>query len=79
MRTLQWHAQHMRKRKCEQNHHGSAGAMEPAGTVTTFRRSEELYNLRYSGFLGDGDSKACSSVKNADPPVYNNVDISEKH
>ena len=56
----QWHAQHIRKHKCEQNHHGSAGAMEPAWTVTTFRRSEELYNLRYSGFLGDGDRQGIS-------------------
>ena len=71
----QWHAQHIRKHKCEQNHHGSVEAMEPAGTVTTFCGSEELYNLQYSGFLGDGDSKAYSSMKNADPPVYNNADI----
>ena len=71
----QWHAQHIRKHKCEQNHHGSVAAMEPAGTVTTFCCSEELYNLQYSGFLGEGDSKAYSSMKNADPPVNNNADV----
>lgn len=60
---------------CDQNHHGSAGAMEPAGTERIFRRSEELYQLQYSAFLGDGDSKAYSAVKNADPPVYDGVNI----
>ena len=54
---------------------GSTGAMEPVGTQVIFRRSEEPYKLRYLGFLGDGDSKAFSSMKNVDPVVYEGVDI----
>ena len=40
-----------------------------------FRRSEEKYNLKYSGYLGDGDSKSFSTVVNADPPVSTDVNI----
>lgn len=44
----------------------SAGAMESHGTREIFKRSEDLRGLKYSQFLGDGDSKsfseACNSV-----------------
>ena len=58
--------------KCEKNHNGSAGAMEPVGTQVIFRRSQALqvYDIRYTGFLGDGDSKAYASVRDANPPIY---------
>ena len=59
--------------KCDKNHDGSAAAMEPSGAETIFRRSEEKYGLRYVHFLGDGDSKTFSSLKNADPPVYQDI------
>lgn len=52
---------------CSSNHSGSAGAMEPAAMKTIFSRSEECRGLRYTGYLGDGDSKAYSSVVAADP------------
>ena len=69
----EWYKGH--EPNCGRNHNGSAGAMEPVGTQVIFRCSEELYKLRYLGFLGDGDSKAFSSVKNADPVLYEGVDI----
>ena len=40
-----------------------------------FRRSEQQYNLEYSGYLGDEDSKSYSAVARADPPVYADVNI----
>jgi hypothetical protein len=49
--------------------------MEPAGALEIFKRSEQLHGLRYVSFLGDGDSKSYTSVSNAEPPVYNDVDI----
>ena len=33
------------------------------------------HNLKYSGYLGDGDSKSFSAVANVDPPVYTDVEI----
>lgn len=65
-----WRENHELKGECDKNHTGSAGAMEPAGTETIFRRSETLYGLKYTTFLGDGDSKSYSTLKKADPPVY---------
>ena len=38
-----------------------------------FKRSEEKHNIKYSGYLGDGDSKSFSTVSKADPPVYDDV------
>ena len=51
--------------------------MEPAGTETIFRRSVTKHGLRYTQNLGDGDSKSYSRVKNAQPPVYDNTDITK--
>ena len=58
------------KAKCEKNHDGSASAMAPNGTERIFRRSEIQYNLRYTGFLGDGDSKSYARVENVEPAIY---------
>ena len=73
----QWHKTHTQKKLCEKNHTGSAGSMEPAGTETIFRRSVTKHGLRYMQYLGDGDSKSYSRVKNAQPPVYDNTDITK--
>ena len=59
----------------DQNHTGSAAAMEPAGAETAFCRSQQLHGLQYVNFLGDGDSKTFSSLKNAFPAVYPAVEI----
>ena len=40
-----------------------------------FRRSEDKHDLRYTGYLRDGDSKSFSTVANAEPPVYTGVEI----
>ena len=60
---------------CEKNHTGSAGAMESAGVKIIFCHSEEKHCLKYSGYLGDGDSKSYKSLVSCDPPIYPDVDI----
>ena len=43
--------------------------MEPNGTERIFRRSERRYDLRYTGFLGDGDSKSYARVQNVESAI----------
>ncbi|GFV44160.1 hypothetical protein TNCV_1825271 [Trichonephila clavipes] len=44
-----------------------SGKMEVAGALYIFQRPQSLYNVRYTKYLGDGDSKAFTSI------VDNNV------
>ena len=53
--------------KCPVDHDGSAPAMEACGVVTCFKRLIERYGLRYTEYLGDGDSKGYKAVCEADP------------
>ena len=48
----------------------NAVQMEPDGMMHAFRRSEQQCHLKYTGYLGDGESKSYSAVAHADPPVY---------
>ena len=48
---------------CRFNYQGSAGGMECEGAKQVFKRSVNEYNLRYTQFLGDGDSKSFLSVQ----------------
>ncbi|GFW76799.1 uncharacterized protein TNCV_58971 [Trichonephila clavipes] len=43
---------------CKRNFEGYSGKMEVAGALSIFQRSQSLYNVRYTKYLGDGDSKA---------------------
>lgn len=72
----EWKIQH--SASCEKNHEGSAGSMEPVGAQQIFRHSEEKYGLRCTSYLGDGDSKSYSSLKNADPPIYPGLQIHKR-
>ena len=56
---------------CKLNHVGSAGSMEVNGAKRIFSRSIEKHGLRYTQYLGDGDSKSFSSVKN----IYSNAEV----
>ena len=49
---------------CQLNYHGSSPNMEKVGAIKFFNRSLEKYNLYYTSFYGDGDSKAFASVQN---------------
>ena len=54
-----WRADH----KCNQNYDGSSPNMEKVGAETIFGRSVNKYNLFYTSFYGDGDSKAFAAVE----------------
>ena len=60
---------------CHSNFEGSSGAMDAAGCVAIFERSVEQYGLRYTAFLGDGDSKAFNLVTEKD--VYEDVKVTK--
>jgi hypothetical protein len=66
---LQWQAD----RKFSSNHVGSAGAMESVGALRIFTRSEATRDLRYTKYLGDGDSSSFKTVSENKP--YEDVDI----
>ncbi|EZA51520.1 hypothetical protein X777_09817 [Ooceraea biroi] len=56
--------------QCQANHEGSAEKMEMDAVVEMFLRSETLHNVKYSHYIGDGDSKtfkggfSCNESKN---------------
>ena len=58
-----WKANH----QCDLNHVHSSGAMESAGALSIFNSSLEKYNLRYSHYIGDGDTEAFKKVCDAKP------------
>ncbi|GFX92996.1 uncharacterized protein TNCV_139401 [Trichonephila clavipes] len=43
---------------CKRNFEGYSGKMGVAGALSIFQRSQSLYNVRYTKYLGDGDCKA---------------------
>lgn len=47
---------------CSANFAGTSGAMEVAGAVKIFERSIPTYSVRYTDYLGDGDTKAYLEV-----------------
>ena len=58
-----WEANHV----CPINFAGSAPAMEQEGVGRIFLRSAESRHLQYTGYIGDGDSKAFSQVNSLRP------------
>ena len=52
---------------CSINHEGSAGSMEAAGVVDCFMESISKRKLRYTHYIGDGDSKSHADVVKNDP------------
>lgn len=63
----EWMEDHLQKNECSANHKGPAGNMEVSSIVAMFQRSFEKNGLRYSNYIGDGDSKTYSGVINAKP------------
>ncbi|GFX23290.1 uncharacterized protein TNCV_1558891 [Trichonephila clavipes] len=49
-------------KECLKNHNGSAGMMETVGMVRIFQRSLSHRSVRYTSYIGDGDSKTFSSI-----------------
>ena len=50
---------------CLINHEGSSGSMEEEGAIEMFLRSVEKYKLRYTKYVGDGDTSSFGAVKKA--------------
>ncbi|GFT76469.1 uncharacterized protein TNCV_3022461 [Trichonephila clavipes] len=46
---------------------GSAGKMEVDGMLRIFNRSEKLHNLKYSNYIGDGDTKTFNALSENKP------------
>lgn len=58
-----WKEEHV----CSINHIGSAGSMEVVGMKRMFSRSVRLYGLRYTFFIGDGDTKSFNEICKSNP------------
>ena len=52
---------------CCRNYSGSSGGMEAAGMKLIFHRSLTKYGVRYTKYLGDGDSSAFKTVLESQP------------
>ncbi|GFW01209.1 uncharacterized protein TNCV_1764441 [Trichonephila clavipes] len=50
-----------------ENYSGSAGKMEVDGMLRIFNRSEKLHNLKYSNYIGDGDTKTFNALSENKP------------
>ena len=72
---LQWQLRH--SPQCKINHQGSSGSMEVEGLREIFQRSESKYGVRYTTFVGDGDSASHSTIS-AEKPYGPDVIIEKK-
>ena len=66
-----WKIHH--KEHCKLTHDGTARSMELEGAKRIFGRSIDKHNARYTGFYGDGDSKAYTEVKD----IYGKVSVTK--
>ena len=53
------------------NFSGSAGLMDPIGVQKIYARSMVSRKLRYTSYIGDGDTKSYSSVVKEQPYRHN--------
>ena len=63
----EWHEEHVHCGKCKANHAGPSGNMEVDAIIQMFKRSLEYFEGMFRNYIGDGDSKAYSSVVNSKP------------
>ena len=63
------------KSECQINYHASSKSMESAGAKAMWSRSVDKHNLRYTIFVGDGDSSTHKAIKN----IYGSEHPVEKH
>ncbi|XP_012235069.2 uncharacterized protein [Linepithema humile] len=62
--------------QCQANHEGSSVKMEVDAIVEMFCRSEELHGVKYSNYVGDGDSKTFKGILDCEP--YDNFTVCKK-
>ena len=60
---------------CEANYLGSSASMDASGLLAIFQRSVDNYSVRYTEFLGDGDSKAHRLI--VEEGVYGNKEVTK--
>lgn len=53
--------------ECTKNHDGSAGKMEVDSVKDMFSRSEENFGVKYSNYIGDGDSATFKAILDLKP------------
>lgn len=58
---------HRESGKCTKNHFGSAGSMEVKGIMNIFHRSQDRYGVRYTNYIGDGDTSTYHTVAESKP------------
>lgn len=63
----QWLDKHRKKGNCSRNHFGSAGSMEVEGIKKMFCRSKELLGVRYTNYIGDGDTSTYPAICDSQP------------
>ena len=61
----EWFEDH--KESCSSNHDGSAGKMEVDSIEEMFLRSEEKFGVKYTNYIGDGDSKTFAGILKMNP------------
>ena len=57
-----WKVRHV----CSINHTGSAGALKVVGMQKMFSRSVNLHGVRYTFYIGDGDTKSLDQICKSD-------------
>lgn len=62
-----WLNDHKANGQCRRNHFGSAGSMEVEGMKQMFHRSEEKLGVRYTSYIGDGDTATFGAVRDSLP------------
>ncbi|XP_011859766.1 PREDICTED: uncharacterized protein LOC105557195 [Vollenhovia emeryi] len=60
-----WKENH--EEECSNNHEGSSGKMEVDSIIEMFSRSIQKYNVCYTNYIGDGDSKTYKAIVDANP------------
>lgn len=70
----EWKENH--SEQCSANHKGSAGKMEVDAVTEMFAVSEEKYGIRYTNYIGDGDSKTYKGILDSKP--YGDVIVKKK-
>ena len=60
-----WYEYH--EEECMKNHEGSAGKMEVDSVAEMFATSQEKFGVKYSNYIGDGDSKTFKAILNSKP------------
>ena len=60
---IQWSEKH--SSVCNVNHKGSSDSMESQGACEILLRSVEKHNLKYTQFVGDGDTGSFAKVRDS--------------